>query len=262
MLNRVKNMIERTHFSLYLGTGLYQLTFGFFANIVVNFLMGVSLIVLYPYINPLLLMIIEIFGWILISFGCFTISFPLIQDRIKQNKYLYYLIQFLLKLSMGLTFLLIPFGIFLGISLHSEIKSSKVKSDYEPNNRSKSGLLYTMFTFIPGFFHIILGLLITSILIPLILEEIDFLFPYINYTLINILNIYGWISLISGLILMICSIWSRALLKLKKSNHIPLFFKFIRVLTIISSGGLLIIYPFGTYFGIALLLEFHKIKKL
>ncbi len=261
MLIKVKNAIITLKYSLYLATGLYQLTIGLFINLLVNFLMGVSLIVLYPYINPNILMIFQILAWILIAFGCYTLIFPFIKDCIKQWKYPFYIIHLLLKLSMGLTFLLIPFGIFLGISLRSELKSSKVKKNYETEKRNKYACPYTMFTLIPGIFHILLGLLVSSFLVPIILEEIDFLFPYVNYTLINLLNIYGLISIISGSLLVICSIWTNSLIQLEKTYNFTRFFKFIQILIIIGSIGLIIIYPFGTYFGITLLLEFYRLKQ-
>jgi hypothetical protein len=261
MLNSVNKSGKFTHYILFLGTGLYQLTFGLFAHLLVNFLMGISLIVFYPYITPFLLIDIEIIGWVLVSFGCFTSTFPYIQNWIKQRNFLSSILNFIIKISAVLTFFLIPFGIFLGISLFSEIKFYNSKTTNSSQKVNKKRFLHSIFTFICGLFHIILGLLINLILAPFFIEEIDFLFPYINYNIINILNILGWMSSISGLILTICSFWVNSLQLSMQNEHVSHFLRLILILIIMASGALIVIFPFGTYFGITMIIEFFPSKK-
>ena len=261
MLNVVKKMIKNDQVILCLGTGLYQITLGLFILIINSFLMGFSLIVLYPYITVLSLNMIEVIGWILISFGGYTIIYPFFREKARNNRIYVKILNIAFKISCGLTFLLVPLGIFLGLGLISVIRSY----NSHPNQAEKikrKGMVSTAFVLTAGIFNIIIGFLIIQYINPFLVDELDFLFPYITYSLINLIGLYGWLCCILGLILGFCSIWVRRLNIREKSEKKSRFLRIINILMVVTSTGLMILYPFGTYFGLAIILSFFPLKKI
>ncbi|MFX0059094.1 MAG: hypothetical protein ACFE85_03630 [Candidatus Hodarchaeota archaeon] len=258
MLNKAKNFQEKTNFILFLGTGLYQISIGLIANLLVSILLGSSIIIFYPIINPLILKIFVYIGWGLIIIGIITTIFPLLKSAMTKKKILFKLFFIILKISALLTLILIPIGIFLGIGLRSELKVIKINEAEQKRRREKKiAPIYYFLIFLTGFTHLILGIILLFLLIPFISNEIDFVFPYITYGLLSIFRFIGWICFIPGAILIFCSIWSKRLSNFKETANNGYFIRTLRVLLLSASTLLMIIFPIGTFFGLILIQEFY-----
>jgi len=260
MLKKVKKFQERTNFIIFLGTGLYQISIGLIANLLVSILLGASIIIFYPIINALILRIFMIIGWSLISIGIFTVIFPLLKNALIKKEIIYKIFLIFLKFSAYITLLLIPIGIFLGNGLRLELKAIKVNETMQKKRKEERKEIYSFYYFLislTGVIHVILGIFLLFVLIPIISKEINFLFPYVTYEFLSVFCIFGWFCFIPGIILTFCSIWSKKLSIFKQNGTSSYYIKFIRFLILGSAVFLIIIFPIGTFFSLFLIQEFY-----
>jgi len=254
ILKNLKDFEKETNFSIYLGTGLYEIIVGLFLALLVSFLIGLPIIMAYPFISPVLLWGIKIFGYLLIAFGIITSISPFLMPRIAENSTPERILKTLLKISTIITFILIPIGIFLGLALKSEISTEKGTERKE----SSIARYYFLLLFIAGFIHLVIGALLVFV-VPSLLEGVaDLAFPYITSETMNFLTILGWICLIPGLALLICSFWSKKLGNVESIETLEL--KVITTIIIIASVFLVLVFPIGTFFGLTLIQEFNALK--
>ena len=255
LVKKIKDFDEETNLSIYLGTGIYQISVGLFLMLFVSFAIGLSLMMISA-LMPLILQIIKIIAWIVLAFGIITTLAPFITRKIKEDSKANKVVEILLKVSTIITYILIPIGIFLGSALKSEIRN-----DGEEKREEKSlagvyfGLLFTA-----GIIHLLLGILLAFIAPPLLIGLIPMAYPYLNTEIINFLTILGWICLIPGLILVVCSIWSRKLSQIENINGASIDLRIIRNLIIAASVFLVIVFPIGTFFGLTIIQEFYALK--
>ena len=236
------NKIQSRGSLIFLGCGLYQISIGLFIHLILGAILGASLIILYPIINPTLIIILQIIGWVYIIVGIFTGTFIILKDKIKERNVLIIFYKIGLFVSAILTFFLIPAGLFIGSSVISELRLAK--------NEKKLALHYFFLIFSGGLIHFLLGYLLDFFLVPLLDEELPFLFPYVTPEFIRIVEVLGWISLISGILLVVISFFSIFLVKVQS----------LRFLILISSISLLFIYPLGTWYGLIIIAEFSSLK--
>lgn len=252
---KIKEFDEETNLSIYLGTGIYQIFIALLLMLFVSFAIGISLMMISELL-PMILLFVKIFALIVLAFGIITTLSPFITRNIKAESKANKLMEILLKISIVITFILIPIGIFLGAALKSEIKK-----DHEEKREKKSvagiyfGLLLTA-----GITHVVLGFLLAIIAPPLLIGFIPKAFPYLTTELINFLTILGWICLIPGIILLICSIWSKKFSQINEFKGASIDLKIIRALIIAASIFLVIVFPIGTFFGLTLIQEFYALK--
>jgi len=260
MLKKYEFYQEYSKQLIFMGVGSYQVCIGILLNLLISMFLGASLIVFYPIINPMILILFKIIGWIIVIFGIITGIFPLLKNRVLKSKIIFKIILNILRMSAILCIILIPIGIPLGIGLRSELKSYKT-SDHRNLNSKAKGItsLYSFLIFFAGFTHILIGALLLFGIIPLLMKEIEFLFPYINFALLNFLSFFGWICFIPGMVLTFCSIWSKKLSVIER-NVKNYFVRIIRILILCSSISLLIFFPIGTFFGLTLIQEFLSIE--
>jgi hypothetical protein len=200
-------------------------------------------------------------GCILISLGIYTMIFPLLKKLVIKKDIIFRTFLTILKINAFLTLILIPMGIFLGNGLRSELKVIKFnENSQEIRKEKKVSFIYNFLIFLSGFIHVILGIFLLFILIPFISKEIDFLFPYITYDLLSVFRIIGWICFIPGILLLLCSIWAKKLISFKEDDSNSYYFKIFRVLLLVASALLLIVFPIGTFFSSILILEFYHSK--
>ncbi|MFW9936328.1 MAG: hypothetical protein ACFFD5_01660 [Candidatus Thorarchaeota archaeon] len=261
MLKKVKNFQENTNLTIFLGAGLYQISIGLIVNLLVSILLGASIIIFYPIINPLILRFFIITGWVLIIIGIITSIFPLLKTGIMKNNIISKLFIIILKFSAYLSLILIPIGIFLGNGLRSELKAIKInKAEQKRKKEKKFYSIYSFLLLLAGFIHLMLGIALLFVLIPIILEEIAFLFPYFTYDFIIILQVFGWICFIPGALLIFCSIWSKKLCNYKENVNYGNYIKVLRVVLLTASAFLIVIFPIGTFFSLILIQEFYPLK--
>ncbi len=256
LVERIRSYDEKTQFSIYLGTGLYQLTMGLLVAILVSFILGLPIIMAYPYINSILLWILKIYGWIMISFGIFTIISHFIIQRVKEDSTTKKTISYLLRINI-IILILVPFGRNVSSALKTKLKD-ETKEERKEKTMVRS---YFSLLFVSGFIHFLFGGLIIFLLLDLLADEADLLYPYINDNLVTFLEILGWICLIPGIILMICAFASGKLGKIEYINDQGILLKIIRNVILISSVFILLVFPFGTLYGFIIIQEFYALKK-
>ncbi|MHA1279437.1 MAG: hypothetical protein ACTSQI_12215 [Candidatus Helarchaeota archaeon] len=111
-----------------------------------------------------------------------------------------------------------------------------------------------------GLFAIVVGLALLLLVSLLLGEMIDTLYPYITSTTLLILKVIGWIYLIPGILTFICGFWAGFLARVDfdSPKNKPISkkkIKVIRTIVIITSVGLLLAFPIGTFIGLTLLRE-------
>ncbi|MHA1436964.1 MAG: hypothetical protein ACTSPD_05265 [Promethearchaeota archaeon] len=254
---KIKNIEKETRISIYLGAGLYQICVGITLTLLVSFLLGLPIIMAYPFITPEILLWIKIIGWFLIILGIITCILPIIRHYAEKNSPIQSFLKVILFFSALITIILIPIGIFLGLALFSELKR-----DQDQERKEKSvAILYFLLLFLAGLIHLIIGIILVFILPSILYDYMNLTYPYINYNLIRFLLILGWICLIPGLILILCSFWAIKLSRIQNFKYESLDVKVIRVLILISSAFITLAFPIGTFFGLTLLQEFYFIKR-
>ncbi len=251
-LTKIKDFQEETHFLIFLGTGLFQISGGMLFTLLVSFLVGLPIIMAYPYLNVTLLWTIKLIGWIYIIIGVLTILVPFFKKRFNENKP----IKIITIISIILSIVMFPVGIFLALGLKQELKSPE---KIERKVRSLK-ISYFLLLFFTGVIHLLIGLLFVLILPDLLEDQIPLLYPYINLGLINLLTIYGYVNLIPGSILCICSFTSIKFGKIESMESQRILLKVFRIIIMISSIILLLGFPFGTFFGLIILQEFYSLK--
>ena len=166
---------------------------------------------------------------------------------------------FIVKIIGYFTMILIPIGIFLGISMKQDLhKMKSIIKERKIERKKKKASLYYLILIFGGLTHIFIGSGILNILIPIIYDEIDFLYPYITFETIILLRFLGWWTLIPGMLLLFCSMWSKFLARSISIDK--LMVKIIKIVINVASLLILTIFPFGTFFGIILLQELPFIK--
>ncbi|NVM53525.1 MAG: hypothetical protein HWN66_07450 [Candidatus Helarchaeota archaeon] len=112
-----------------------------------------------------------------------------------------------------------------------------------------------------GLILIVVGLAELLLILFLIGEPIALLYPYVNETVVLILQILGWLNIIPGIIIFILGFWAKKLARYginktrdekKDSSKVV---KYVRKFVIIASILLIIAFPIGTFVGITLLRE-------
>jgi hypothetical protein len=255
-IEKIREYDEKTHFSIYLGTGLYQISMGLLVSILVSFILGLPIIMAYPFVNSILLWILKIYGWIMISFGIFTIISLLIIQKVKEDSTTKKTVRAILKINRFFM-ILVPFGRNLSSALKTELQT-EVKKERKEKNMVGS---YFSLLFVSGFIHALLGALIIFVLLDLAVDQADLLYPYINDNVLTFLEIFGWISIIPGAILMVCAFASGKLGKIEYINDQGISLKIVRNIILVSSVFILVIFPFGTFYGLTIIQEFYSLKK-
>lgn len=173
---------------------------------------------------------------------------------------------FLILGDFGLPFILLPLSLFvaLPLAIYFRTKGSKIAEADEPEKRTEKQDLskeYFILMFFGGLIHVLFGALILFVLLDVLLDVLDLLYPYINYDLINFLTILGWLSLVPGLILVIASLGVK---KITSVDNISTDNKGTYILWLIVVGAsvfLVLVFPIGTFFGLTLLQEFMSLRK-
>ncbi len=256
-----KNFENKTSFMIYFSTSLYLICVGLFIKFLMAILISLPIIMIYPYINPLLLEILTIMALAFILLGITTGVFPVFKQNIMKNKLAMQIIIVILKISAITTMVLIPIGVFLGKGLYSELSMNNSHERNENKNIEKEATKPRFFLqFSAGFVHVLFGGLIISWFPSLYLAGLNLLFPYINYQLFVFITIIGWTSFLTGLLLTFCSIWLK---KLKMNETIvkrKRLTKILNKITFISSIFMTLIFPLGTFFGLIIIQESWRIK--
>ncbi len=114
-----------------------------------------------------------------------------------------------------------------------------------------------------GIFLIVIGVGLLLIVSLLIGESMMLLYPYINDTVLLVIQIIAWINITPGIILFVLGFWAGTLAKYdNESKEIgESVAKEIRVFTIIASIILLVAFPIGTFIGITLLRESWMLQR-
>ncbi|MGV9171314.1 MAG: hypothetical protein ACOC35_01930 [Promethearchaeia archaeon] len=330
---KLRILQRETNFSPYLGAGLYEIALGMGLTFLVSFLIGLPIVMAYPFLNPTMLWSFKIVGWALFILGLFTCLIPFLKQRLEKDSMILSLIWIFTLFNAVILVFLIPIGLFLGLALYQEFKESKTidRLDLFSQNLSfryfmaekfiyvlisilvglsvglliggdyklpfllipialfvflPSGILfslslrkslaernewkieenslslhYFLFLSIAGLFHGGLGLLFVFVVPVLLYDSVNLIFPYVTYDTVRFITGLGWINLIPGFILLLSSLWSRKLSAEheRKSNSIDL--RIIRILILGSSAFLILVFPIGTFFAIALILEFYYFGK-
>ena len=253
LITKIKVFQEETHFLIYLCTGLFQISGGMLFALLVSFLVGLPIIMAYPYLNATLLWIIKLIGWSYMIIGVITILIPFFKKRNNQNN----AIKIISIISIVLSILMLPIGPFLALLLKQELKSTE-KVERKVRNMQ---IPYFFILIFSGIIHLLIGILFVLIIPDLLEDLIPLLYPYINLGLINLLTIYGYINLIPGLLLCICSFTSIKFGKIESMETQKLIIKLLRLIIMFSSIILLLSFPFGTFFGLIIIQEFYSLKK-
>ncbi len=252
-LEKIKNFEDKTDFSIYLGAGLYEIAIGLLLLFLFKFLIGLYIIMAYPYITPELLYFLRIFGILLIIFGILSVITPLIQSKLNRDLRA---LNIFVKINSIIIIFLIPMGPFVAIGLWNKSKKQTLEREKEFPK------IYFFIMFIAGLLHIGIGLLMLLIINPALTSSITLLYPMINYQLINFLTMLAWISLLSGSSIFIISFFSKSLYQIENIRSENLIKKFLVYLLFISSLFLILVFPIGTFFGLILLQDsYAKIKK-
>ncbi len=247
---------NRVNFSIYLGTGLYQICVGLFLGLLVSFILGVPTILLYPYVTPVVLWIIKIFGWVLVFFGTITGLYPFMKSKIAPESSIHSLFVRLLKISAIFSFILVPIGLFLGSALRSEIRRelNLIKTE------KSLARTYFLLLFLTGLIHVLIGAFLVFFFRSIIADVFDLAFPYITYETINFLVTLGWICLIPGSILIVCSFWSKKFSEIEDITCEKYLLKAIRALILGASAFITLVFPIGTFLGLSIIQEFYAMK--
>jgi len=255
IFKKIKELDEQTNLSIYLGTGLYQIFISLLLMIFVSFAMGISVMMISPLLPPILL-IIKIFAWIVLAFGIITILTPFITRKLEKESNVNEVMKILLIISTVITYILIPIGPFLGVTLKSEVDKG---IEEEREEKSLAGVYFGLL-FTAGIIHLLFGYLLAILAPPLLTGLIPMAFPYLTTEFINFLTILGWICLIPGLILIVCSIWCKKLSEVEIIKHSSIDTKIIRNTIIAASIFLVIVFPIGTFFGLTIIQEFYALN--
>ncbi|MGQ4874203.1 MAG: hypothetical protein ACP6IY_09045 [Promethearchaeia archaeon] len=250
---KIKNFEDKTDFSIYLGAGLYEIAIGLLLLFLFKFLIGLYIIMAYPYITPELLYFLKIFGILLTIFGILSIITPIIHFKLNRDLKA---LNIFVKINSIIIIFLIPMGPFVAIGLWNKSKKQTLGREKEFPK------IYFFIMFIAGLLHIGIGLLMLLIINPTLTSSIKLLYPMINYQLINFLTILAWISLLSGSSIFIISFFSKSLYQIENIRSENLIKKFLVYSLFISSLFLVLVFPIGTFFGLILLQDSYvKIKK-
>ncbi|MFX1571861.1 MAG: hypothetical protein ACFFB0_03855 [Promethearchaeota archaeon] len=242
---KLKDFQDETHFLIYLGTGLCQIAGGLLFTLLVSFLLGLPIIMIYPYLNATLLWIIKLIGWIYIIIGVITMFIPFFKIRYDDSK----TVKIITIISIIISILIFPIGPFLALGLKQELKSTE---SVERKGRNLQ-LPYFILLIFSGIIHFLIGLLFILIVPDFLEDQLLLLYPYINLRLINLLTIYGYINLIPGFLLCIYSFTSIKFGKIASLETQKLTWKVFRLFIILSSIILLLSFPFGTFFGLLII---------
>jgi hypothetical protein len=258
-VTKIKDYDDKSRFSLFLGTGLYQICIGLILTLLVSLLIRLPIqgLNLYPYLTVTVLSIVKIIGWIIIAFGIYTCLYPFIRQKLTGNELLEKITRFPLIVSIIITFLLIPIGPFLGLVLKSEIQKPE-KTERKDKSVAK---IYFSLLFITGLIHVLFGFLIIYFLPDLFWDNYTKIYPMITVDLLNFLIILGWISLIPGAILMVCAFSSWKFSRVEKIEEQGIILKIVRNMIIFSSIFIVIVFPIGTFFGLTIIQEFYALKE-
>ncbi|TFF90802.1 MAG: hypothetical protein EU548_01205, partial [Promethearchaeota archaeon] len=321
----VRKKDEETNLCIYLGSGIYQVSIGIILLFLVSFLIGLPIVMAYPYLNQIMLWSFWILGIFYMVIGVLLTLIPFLWNKFSENTFYNRFIKNFVYYDSIAVFYLIPIGIFLGIALQEEYKhisqkntaaerkgSNKLyqnmsvyqnilyllaggflgisiislilnnfiypfilapiamyilipvalyiskllkrdhfsKKDVQQEAERDSSLwkLYFSLLFLAGLIHTLFGAVLIFILPPILLDSMDLLFPYINYELLNFLTIFGWISFVPGVILLISSLYSKKLAQIQQIYEENILIKIIWVLVLISSIFLILVFPIGTFF--------------
>ncbi|MFO8019993.1 MAG: hypothetical protein R6U96_15315 [Promethearchaeia archaeon] len=189
------------------------------------------------------------------------------------EKLVYILTSILLGLSVGLLiggnfklpfmlgpislFILLPAGLLISVNLRKNLAD---KYGWKLKEKTVT-LYYFLFLFFAGIIHTFLGFLFVFVVPDLLYDAIDLIFPYVTYDTVTFITILGWVNLIPGVILLLSSLWSKKFSSALGEETKSIDLRIIRTLIIISSVILLVVFPIGTFFAIALILEFYYFGK-
>lgn len=117
-----------------------------------------------------------------------------------------------------------------------------------------------------GLILIVVGLGLFLIISFLIGEPLALLYPYINETVLLVIEILGWINIIPGVILFVLGFFARKLARYGIDPHKNELkgptktVKYLRIFVICASILLIIAVPIGTFVGIVLIRESWMLK--
>ncbi|MHA1150950.1 MAG: hypothetical protein ACTSR8_22240 [Promethearchaeota archaeon] len=262
-IKKIKAAERESNISIYLGSGLFEIIVGLMLAWLVSFLIGLPIIMAYPYISPELLWILKILGWVLVGFGIIIILIPFIKEKVKNTSGMKFFNLFL-KINVIVIFIFVPIGIFLALALNSEIiKEKSIKMEREEEKMKEKNpmiRLYFSLLFFAGIIHIFLGVLLVFLLPSLIGGYYELIYPYLNANIMNFLGMIGWICLITGIILFSCSFYSKKLATITSFEGANILSKIVIIAIISASIFLALVFPVGTFFGLTLIQEFYSLK--
>jgi len=254
LLLLLKDFESRSHFLLFLGTGLYLLSISFLIQLFISLAISLPLITFYPLITSVLLKLLNIIALCCVFLGIITIIFPLIIQEIYENKTFSRILTIILIIIAVWTMLFVPIGFFLGMGVITELRTNKIREGENANrSEKKSNREWFLLLFIAGIIHVIFGGLMIFLFPFVFFEVVSLLFPYLNYELLTFLIIIGVISFISGSLLTFCSIWLKKFSRSKIINKRNRQTKIIYKIIFISSILMMFIFPIGTFFGLTII---------
>lgn len=129
--DKLRTLQKETNFSLYLGTGLYEIALGMGLTFLVSFLIGLPIVMAYPILNPTMLWAFKIIGWVLFILGIITCLLPIIIPRLSADSKILKMLWITMFFNSVILIFLIPIGIFLGLSLYQQFSESKIIEEFE-----------------------------------------------------------------------------------------------------------------------------------
>ncbi|MHA1265621.1 MAG: hypothetical protein ACTSRS_10335 [Candidatus Helarchaeota archaeon] len=118
-----------------------------------------------------------------------------------------------------------------------------------------------------GLILIVVGLGLKLLISFLIGEPLTLLYPYVNETVLLIMEIAAWVNIIPGSLLFILGFFAVKLaryeteIQQKKEKGSKFWLKILRIIVIITSILLILAFPIGTFVGLILLRESWMLKE-
>lgn len=112
-----------------------------------------------------------------------------------------------------------------------------------------------------GLISIVVGVGLLLLISFMIGEPLALLYPYVNETVLLIIQIMGWVYIVPGIIIFILGFWAKKLARYgwdsneKGKGETTKTAKFVRIFVIITSILLILAIPIGTFVGMTLLRE-------
>lgn len=253
---KLERFQRETRFSTYFSTGFYHILCGIILNQLGKLLNSLSIIAIYNYITPTFLYGIKYLSYFLLILGLLIIAFPLIIKKFIENVRVLSITRKIYRIFGFITLISIPIGSILGYIMLRDLKINRVESKQENNKIDRNNSQFLVYLhFICGIILIFSSLIVFILIYFVLLNEIAFLYPYLTYDSILLLLIFAWLNLITGIIIFFFFIWMKkgGVLTIFKGNQKSKIL--LHKIYLVSLITILLIFPFGSFFSLSLLLS-------